>query len=155
MTGFYISRQHGKKIKVLKALSDLFFGFSQFMPLTEEGIAGCIKRLSRTEELRELAFLKLFCEKFFFGCDARKVWSESISEDAEMNYIGEQLKSAVLSFSDYFGNIPMDVFCSKCEAFGEMLSENLRKENEKWEKSRTLILSSGVFGAAAVFLILI
>lgn len=155
MTGFYISRQHGKKIKMLKALESFFFAFSQFMPLTEEGIAGCIKRLSRYEPLRELAFLKLFCEKFYFGCDVRGVWNESISEDTAMNYIGEQLRSAVVSFSDYFGNIPMDVFCRKCEAFGEMLSESLRKENEKWERSRTLILSSGVFGAAAVFLILI
>ena len=155
MTGFYISRQHGKKIKILKALEDFFYGFSQFMPPTEDGIAGCIKRLSIAESLKELSFPKIFSENFYFGCDVRKLWRESISDDIAVNYIGEQLKSVIVSFSDYFGNIPMDVFCSKCETFGGMFSEILQKENEKWEKNRSLFVSSGVLGAAAVFFILI
>ncbi len=96
-----------------------------------------------------------FDEKFCFGCDVKEIWAECINSDKKILCLDAASKELLLSFRDCFGNIPLNIFCDKCIRFGERFALLSQKEEAAWEKNRSLVLSSGVLAAAAVFFILV
>lgn len=155
MTGLYFSRLHNKKMRLMKTLADFFFSFSQAAVMLETDISECIKRLGNLPKFAGLEFPSFFDERFVFGCDVKEIWNESVNEDKSLIYLDSSAKALLLSFCECFGKYPLNVFSDKCIFYGEQFTGLYQKEEARWEKNRSLVLSSGVLAAAAVFFVLI
>lgn len=136
-------------------LSEFFYLFSEYILLSESDVSDCINRLMSHGEFSFLQFPVLFGENFSFGCDVRKLWEDSVNSDKELSSLGQSSKELLLSFQECFGKIPLGVFSAKCKGYGRKFFSLYEKEEALHEKNSTLFLSSGVFAAAAVFLIFV
>ncbi|MBR3767480.1 MAG: hypothetical protein IKL10_04475 [Clostridia bacterium] len=155
LTGAYFSYAHKRKLGILRALSDFFNEFSSVSSLLSLDIAGAIERMNSGGKFSSLSFLPLISENFSYGCNIKDLWINSVSNSREINFLDVPSKDLLLSFSEAFGKHSKEDFFSKCSEYSSYFKKYALKEEEKWDKNRTLISMSGVLAAAMVFLILI
>ncbi len=155
LSGIYISFIRKRRLKILFDTADFFFELSDAVRLRRGDIINCIDSLCRREGFGNLDFINEIKEKCTEGCNIKKVWTDCIKKSSSLKSIPISAREMLCSFSDNFGKLPPDSFCEKCRIYSEIFRKIAISENEKWEKNRTLIMSSGVLCAAAVFFILV
>ncbi len=153
--GFYISVIYKKRIKILKDLSEFFKEFSYMLILTSSDAAEIIEKLAFRSQFCRLGFLKTIASQYTYGCNMKTLWTDAVMNIREIHFPYGSANELLLSFSEIFGKLPREEFMEKCNNYSEEFMKLSEKENEKWEKNRSLVSLSGVITAAFVFLILI
>lgn len=155
LSGIYVSFIKKKRIKVLFDTADFFSGLSDEVKLRRGDVLCCIENICARDGGRTPEFINEIKEKCCSGCNVKEVWNDCISRSSLLKFFPSVARDRLFSFSDNLGKLPPDVFCEKCRIYADAFRKIATGENEKWEKSRTLITSSGVLCAAAVFFILL
>ncbi len=155
LSGIYASFVRRKRLRLLFDISDFFLELSCNVKLRCCDIIGSINRISRLENFRNLDFLAELLEGSRDGCNLKQLWCSCINGSVSLRAVPSAARSLLCSFSDYFGKLPPDSFSEKCILYSESFRKLAVSENEKWEKNRTLVVSSGILCAAAVFFVLI
>ncbi len=155
LSGIYVSLLRKKKLKVLSVAADFFFELAESVRLRYGDIISCIDIICSREGSESLDFIFEIKRKYTDGCNIKKVWSDCVRESSSVRGLPVAARELLLAFGDNLGKLPSDGFCEKCRMYSDALRKLAITENDKWEKNRTLIMSSGVLCAAAVFFILI
>ena len=155
LSGIYAAFVRRKRLQLLFDIADFFLELSGSVRLCCCDIIGIIDRISRRDVFRNLDFLSELLDENADGCNLKQLWRSCISRSASLRFIPTSAKNLLYSFCDYFGKLPPESFCEKCLLYSESFRKLAISENEKWEKNRSLIVSSGILCAAAVFFILI
>lgn len=153
--GFYMSVLHRKRIKILKLLSEFFSEFSYLLNLSSPDTADIIEKLALRQQFSQLKFLRSITAGFTYGCNIKELWIESVMNIREFYFPYGRANELLLSFSEMFGKFTREEFVEKCKNYSDEFLKLSEKEEEKWEKNRSLVSVSGLIAAAFVFLILI
>lgn len=152
LSGFYVSFLCRKRIAMLKLLSELFSELSSLIELTSVDITEIIGMLAEREQFFQLKFLKNMVSHFFAGCNIREIWCDSVMNIREIYFPYGRGTELLLSFSECLGKYSKKEFNEKCKGYSSEFLRLWEKEEEKWEKNRTLVSISGTLAAAFVFL---
>lgn len=154
-SGVYISVIYRKRIKILKDLSEFFSEFSYMLNLTSSDTAEIIEKLTGRLQFSRLKFLKNMVSDFSYGCNVKDIWCEAVMNIREICFPYGRANELLLSFAEILGKFSREEFVEKCKNYSVEFLKLSEKEEEKWEKNRTLVPLSGVIAAAFVFLTLI
>lgn len=146
---------HRKNLEFIKKLSELFSEFSSLTSLYELDAINCIEKLSLMPVFSSLRFLFVILKDYYIGCNMRELWINSVNNFCPLPFYMREIKELLISFSDTLGKYSREEFSAKCILFSEKIRKIYEAEAEKWEKNRSLHLGTGVFTAAAVFIIFI
>ncbi len=155
LSGIYVSLIKKRRIGLLFEIAEFFGELSDSVMLRRGDILCCIKLMSSRDGFPCSDFANEISVKCTPGCNMKDVWVDCIKGSPYLKGLSADASERLCGFSDNFGKLPPDVFCEKCRIYSEAFRKIATGENEKWEKNRTLIMSSGVLCAAAVFFILL
>lgn len=154
VSGIYISRMYGNKIKLMRTLADFFYNLAEYSSLFTLDFCRLIDKLASDERFSHLSFIDEINGSCFFGCNVRESWDKQIRASREYIVLGRSSGELLCSFSNTFGKCSCEEFMKKCRDFSRVFAEKAEAEEKKWEKNKSLISLSGVLFASVVFLIL-
>lgn len=153
--GFYFSFLFRKRISTLRLLSEFFSGFDEIASSGAKNTAEALLILISRPQFSRLDFLHCLSDSLSDGCNIKELWLQAVSNAEELRFLHNTSEELLFSFADVLGKGTLREFSEKCRYYSDRFYRLCEREEEKWQKNRSLMPLSGIIAAAFVFLVLI
>ena len=154
LTGLYLSRLQGKKLKFIKELNSFFCEIGEMGDAGLSDFRGMLHRLRGTGKYKELKGIIDAVSGYESGENLKALWDSAVGTFCPF-YVNSEIRSLLLSFSEIFGRGTRDSFVRRCKDLSFAAGSISEAEEKKYEKNRGITVYSAVLTAAAIFFILI
>ncbi len=153
--GFYASFLFRKRISTLRLLSEFFSEFDEIASSGAKNTAEALVILMGRPQFSRLGFLYRLSDSLSDGCNIKELWIQAVGNADELLFLHHTSEELLFSFAEVLGKSTLREFSEKCRYYSDRFFRLCEREEEKWQKNRSLMPLSGIIAAAFVFLVLI